>query len=247
MAMLHLSGPWGRGPILDLPQLTITSPDTAGDLSGGVIDQRDPQALILRLLASGLDRGLFRYTGSTSLVGPIRVGDAVEATAGFVADLAGNVRVGGDLTVVGAGGAVIGVLVRSMTNAEADPLQPSEWVQVVGGGPDRVQRAVATGFGTIDVVGPVSTAAIAAGAAGNITYGGFATCQLEQGLVGVAENQHVYLSATVLGAATTTAPTAAGQFALDLGVIVNAAAYVGTTQANSRVVVLIDKKTATAL
>lgn len=240
------AGPWGRpefaGSDIDVTRLLVATPDTIGDLRAGEINQFDPQADIFRLLGSGAVRMLVRYSGSSSLTGPVLIGGAGPATVGFDADVANALRVGGDVTVVGViNGGIVAVTAfgRAMINTEGTPLAAGELVQIVGGGANRVARTLATAVATVDTFG-AANAVIAAGGTGLILFGGNILVQFATGLA-MAEGQRAYLSPATAGAATNVQPAVVGQVIADIGTITDVSMYVGGVATNSLARVQLDK------
>lgn len=139
----------------------------------------------------------------------------------------------------------VGGLSRTMTNGEGVLIETNRFVQAVGGGTYRVARTLATAFTTVDVFG-VTQAAIVIAGAGSVLHTGVTLAQFETGLV-LAEGDRAYLSATVPGAVTNVSPVIPGQISAEVGIVVDASAYVGTLLANSFATVFIATKTPVVL
>jgi hypothetical protein len=92
---------------------------------------------------------------------------------------------------------------------------------------DHVDKAEANAAGTVNVIGLVRDVTIAASASGNIQLNGVLAATTAQwdavfGTTGgLTFNTRYYLSATTAGQGTATAPSAVGQYVIQLGIAIS--------------------------
>lgn len=124
-----------------------------------------------------------------------------------------------DVTAVGGGDVV------SQTNDEVAPIVIC--TPVYNDANDGVKKAKADAAGTKDVMGLVHDASITNAVAGMIHVNGVLTATTGQwdavfGTTGgLTKGTRYYLSAATAGIATATAPTAAGQYVVELGLAIS--------------------------
>ena len=124
-----------------------------------------------------------------------------------------------DITIVGGGNAV------SQTNDEATPIVIG--TPVYNDVNDGVKKAKADATGTKDVMGLVLDASITAGVSGNIQLDGIISATTGQwdtafGTTGgLTKGVRYYLSAGTSGLGTPTAPSAVGQYVVELGLAIS--------------------------
>jgi len=124
-----------------------------------------------------------------------------------------------DIAIVGGGNAV------SQTNGEASPIVIG--TPVYNDGNDSVKKAKADAAGTKDVIGIILDASIASGIAGYVQLDGILSATTGQwdavaGTTGgLTKGTRYYLSAATAGLLTATAPSAVGQYVVEVGIAIS--------------------------
>jgi len=112
-----------------------------------------------------------------------------------------------------------------LTNNNASPIVIGTPVYAVGN--DQVDKAKADAVGTTNVIGLVGDSSISASASGGFVLGGILTATTTQwdavaGTTGgLTKDVIYYLSASTAGQLTSTAPSAAGQFVVQIGIAIS--------------------------
>lgn len=168
----------------------------------------------------------FNGTKLGSVAGSTKVGDA----GGYTNFTPTGATVRGALQGIDA--ALASVMQVGVNFTAGELIQAGRAVRILAN--NTVVKAIATSLAAARVVG-VAESAIASASTGFVTTGYGSLVEAAQFVTGLtlAANDEVFLSAVEAGKFTNVKPSGAGQIVKPIGVVKDAASYVGTMESNS--------------